>query len=81
MSTDPIPTEWGSQVAVEHVGGVPFRMFTPRVTQLHHLLEYAARWDDAPYLIQGDRTLSFAEARRLVRRKAGELSELGLRPG
>ena len=53
----------------------------PRVTQLHHLLEYAARWDDAPYLIQGDRTLSFAEVGHLVRCKAEQLTDLGVRPG
>ena len=62
--TEPVlgrPTEqrWGDEIAVEHVNGVPFRMYASRPHRLEDVLPLAARWGSRPYVVQGDRVLTF----------------------
>ena len=34
---------WGREIAVEQVGGVPYRMYEPRTRRLASLLDHAGR--------------------------------------
>ena len=37
---------WGKDIAVEKIGGVPFRMYTDRPRRVEHLLPFADYWGD-----------------------------------
>ncbi|MCC2674908.1 MAG: acyl--CoA ligase, partial [Ramlibacter sp.] len=78
MSTLP---DWGDQIAEETIRGIPFRMYTQRPRRVESLLPYAARWGDRPHIVQGDRTLSFAQLHNAVLAKAKELATLGVVAG
>ncbi len=73
--------QWGDQVAVEVVRGVPYRMYTQRPHRIEELLKFAAPWGDRPYVIQGDQVLTYAQTCRVVARKATQLAALGIQPG
>ena len=72
---------WGDQVAVEVVGGVPYRMYTARPRRVDALLELMGPWGDRPHIIQGDQVLSFAQAHRAVVAKSLAIRKVGIRPG
>ena len=40
--------QWGDQIAVETVHGVPYRMYTQRPRRVESLLQYTDRWGDRP---------------------------------
>jgi len=75
------PERWGDQVAVEVVGGIPYRMYTERPHRVQSLLPFAARWGQRPHVIQGERVVSFAGLCRAVDAKAAQLAALGVQPG
>lgn len=75
------PSDWGDQIAVEHVGGVLYRMYVQRPRQIAELLAFADRWGDRPYVVQGDRIFRFGDLRRAAANKARDLSRMGVRPG
>lgn len=50
---------WGTDVVIEHVLGSPCKVFESRPRSLAELLGNAVRLGDRPYVIQGDRTLTF----------------------
>ena len=56
-------TTWGDQIAVEDVGGVPYRMYVQRPRQIAELLGFADRWGERPYIVQGDRIFRFGGLR------------------
>jgi acyl-CoA synthetase (AMP-forming)/AMP-acid ligase II len=68
---------WGKEIAVEELGGVPFRMYTQRPRRVEQLLTFAHRWGTRPHLIQGERVLSFDELHKAIETKAAELVTLG----
>src|SRR2546430_903442 len=72
---------WGREIAVEQVGGVPYRMYEPRTRRLASLLDHAGRWAGRAHVVQGDFRLDFADLVSAVRRKAAQLQEHGIGPG
>ena len=64
--TEPVPAapterRWGDGIAVEHLDGVPFRMYTSGRVGSNILPTYAAPMGIAPYVVQGARVLTFDE--------------------
>jgi acyl-CoA synthetase (AMP-forming)/AMP-acid ligase II len=89
MSTDrvtgpvaAVPTDqrWSDEIVVESVNGVPFRMYASRPRRLQEVLPLAARWGSRPYVIQGDRILTFAGLASAVAKKSADLDGLGVEP-
>jgi acyl-CoA synthetase (AMP-forming)/AMP-acid ligase II len=72
---------WGDQIAVETLGGIPYRMYSERPRRVESLLAYAARWGTRPHLIQGERELSFDDLRHAVANKARALAAAGVERG
>jgi hypothetical protein len=50
---------WDTQIAVEEVGGVPFRMYSDRPRRIEHLLAFADHWGTRPHIVQGERVVTF----------------------
>ncbi|TXC71078.1 acyl--CoA ligase [Sphingomonas ginsenosidivorax] len=72
---------WGTEIVVEDVGGIPYRLYAERPKRLEHLLALAPRWGAQPHIVQGDRVLSFDDLIGLVDRKTSELVGLGIGGG
>lgn len=72
---------WGDRIAVEEVGGVPYRMYAERPRRVESLLAFAARWGARPHIIHGDRVVTFEELHGAVAAKARELADLGVQRG
>jgi acyl-CoA synthetase (AMP-forming)/AMP-acid ligase II len=72
---------WGKQIAVEEIGGVPFRMYSDRPRRLGQLLPFADHWGSRPHIVQGDRVVSFDGLRRGSAAKARQLIEFGVGRG
>ena len=54
-------TAWGHDIAVETIGGVPFRRYTQRPKHITEALALGARWGARTHIAQGERTLSFQD--------------------
>jgi len=50
---------WSKQIGVEPIGGVPFRMYSDRPRRIDQLLPFAHHWGTRPYVVQGDRVVTF----------------------
>ncbi len=74
-------TSWGKDIATEIVGGVPYRMYTQRPHRVQELLAFIDTWGDRPYVVQGERSLSFADMHKAIAAKAATLLELGVKRG
>lgn len=72
---------WGDQVAVEVVGGVPFRMYTDRPRRCEPLFELAQRWQNRLHIVQGERAFTYDQVRRAITAKAAELADQGVQRG
>ena len=72
---------WGEEIAVEHVNGVPYRMYSSRPRCVTEVLDYCDQWGARPYIIQGEDTLTFADLRRAVSAKAADLRANGVTYG
>ena len=72
---------WGKSIAVEHIGGVPFRMYTERPRRVEHLVAFAERWGSRPHVVQGERVVTFDALRNAIAAKARELAALGVGHG
>lgn len=79
--TETTETHWDKAIAVEEIAGVPFKMYTQRPRRIEHLLCFADTWKDRPYIVQSDRTVSFAAFRQASRAKAADLTTFGVTPG
>jgi acyl-CoA synthetase (AMP-forming)/AMP-acid ligase II len=78
----PSATEnWGDRIAVEEVGGVPFRMYAERPRRVEEVLGFAGRWGERPHIVQGERILTFDALGNAVAAKARELVSLGVKRG
>jgi acyl-CoA synthetase (AMP-forming)/AMP-acid ligase II len=71
--SDAAVERWGDQVTVEHVNGVPFRMYVQRPRRIEHLLAHTSRWGERPFVVQGERVVTFEGFRGAVALKAKEL--------
>jgi acyl-CoA synthetase (AMP-forming)/AMP-acid ligase II len=74
-------TFWGKKIAVEEIGGVPFRMYSDRPRRIEHLLPFADNWGTRPYIVQGDRVVTFQALRHASAAKARQLAESGVKRG
>ena len=68
---------WGKEIAVEQIGGVPFRMYSDRPRRIDRLLAFADCWGARPYIVQGERTVTFAGLRRAARKGAADRRDRG----
>lgn len=74
-------TYWDKNIAVEQIAGVSFRMYSDRPRRLEQLLAFAPFWDDRPFVIQGDRVVTFAAMKKAVEAKARGLLDAGVSRG
>ena len=72
---------WNKSIAVEEIDGVPFRMYTDRPRRIEDMLGFVAHWPDRPYVIQGDRVVTFDGLLRASSAKARALLDLGVHRG
>jgi len=72
---------WGHEIAQELVDGRSFRMYSERPRRVSEVLGLASRWGARPYVIQGERTVSFDQLVAAVARKARYLAGLGVSAG
>lgn len=73
--------EWGEEIALEEIGGIPFLTFTPREVMVANLLTYAERWPAREYVVQGSRRFTFREVITQVKRRSEGLISNGFKPG
>lgn len=67
---------WGTDIAVEHIGGVPFRTYSQRPQHIADLLVFADRWGERPHIVQGDTVVSFNALRAATVAKAAEIADV-----
>lgn len=77
----PGSTDWGSEVASSTVHGHDCLVYARRPARITAVLDEARRWSDRPFIIQGDRVITFAEHERMVRAFTGRLCREGVRSG
>jgi acyl-CoA synthetase (AMP-forming)/AMP-acid ligase II len=75
------PSFWSKQIAVEQIGGIPFRMYSDRPRRIDHVLPFANHWGKRPYVIQGERVVTFDALGPASAAKARELLATGLKRG
>jgi acyl-CoA synthetase (AMP-forming)/AMP-acid ligase II len=75
------PSFWSKQIAVKPIGSVPFRIYTDRPRRIDHLLPFATHWGSRPYIVQGDRVVTFDALLHASAAKARELCATGVRQG
>ena len=69
---------WGAELVEEDVLGAPCRVFSSRHRHVTGLFADARRFPHRPYLVQGSRSVSFADHERLVGLAAALLRSLGV---
>ena len=74
-------TYWDKPIAVERINGVPYRLYTNRPHSIAELLPFAAHWHDRPFILHGDRVLTFANLLTAIAAKAQTLIAAGVTPG
>lgn len=72
---------WSKQIAVEETGGVPFRRYQDRPRRIGELLPFARHWASRPYIVQGERVITFEVLLRAGAEKARVLVASGVRRG
>jgi len=75
------PASWGHRIAVEVIDGVPFLMYVERPKQIGDLFAFAERWGARPYVVQGERVLTFAGLKSAVGAKTRALAAAGIKRG
>ena len=80
-STSATQTVWGKTIAVEEVGGIPFKMYVERPRRIGDLFAYYERWGERPHIVQGERVLSFSELKSAVDVKSRQLVAEGVKQG
>ena len=81
--TRPVPpaparTQWGREIAVELINGVPYRMYTNRPRRVADILPLAHRWGTRAHIVQGERRVLFDDLLAAVARKADYLRGEGI---
>jgi acyl-CoA synthetase (AMP-forming)/AMP-acid ligase II len=72
---------WDKKIAIEQVGRIPFRMYSNRPHRVEHLLPLAEHWGTKPFLVQGERIVTFDGFLRGSAEKARALQESGVGRG
>jgi acyl-CoA synthetase (AMP-forming)/AMP-acid ligase II len=72
---------WTNEIVVEKVGGVPFRMYAERPRRIESLLGFARYWRTRPYIVHGERVLTFDELLPATAAKARYLRDRGVAKG
>lgn len=72
---------WGDYVTEGIVRGTPMKQYGDRPRRITTVLEEARRWSDRPYLIHGDRTVTFAQHESMVATIMHRLGSAGVRRG
>lgn len=73
--------QWGDQIAVEVIKGVPYRMYTERPRRVEDLLAFAGGWGARPHIIHGERVFTFADLHQAALARAAELADQGVQRG
>jgi acyl-CoA synthetase (AMP-forming)/AMP-acid ligase II len=74
-------SRWGDQIREEVIGGIPYRMYTDRPHRVEDLLALAERWGGRSHVLQGGRSITFAELRSATEAKATDLRAAGVKSG
>jgi long-chain acyl-CoA synthetase len=72
---------WGREVVSGRVDGHPCLLYAQRPGSLPQLLAETRRWGPRPYLVHGERRLTYADHEAAVLATAGWLLRSGVRPG
>ncbi|MBE7163194.1 MAG: acyl--CoA ligase, partial [Williamsia herbipolensis] len=72
---------WSEEVVRSTVRGHPSLVYAQRPPRITAVLNQARRWADRPFIVQGDRVVTFAEHDELVARVAARLHAEGVRRG
>lgn len=73
------PVSWSNRIAVEEVGGIPFRMYVDRPQRIGDLFAFQERWGERPYVVQGERILTFSGLKSAVDVKTRALAAAGVK--
>jgi long-chain acyl-CoA synthetase len=73
--------QWSEEIVRSTVRGHPSLVYAKRPPRITAVLEHARRWPTRPFLLQGDRVVSFGEHEDMVRVAAGQLRAYGVKPG
>lgn len=76
-----LSTTWGADLVEEDVLGEPCRVFSNRHRCVTGLFTDARRFPDRPYLVQGQRRVSFADHERLAAIASSLLRRQGVKKG
>lgn len=68
-------------MAVENVDGTSFRMYTDRPHRIEDLLSFTASWPNRACIVQGTRSISFAELKQASATKAAYLQKQSVKRG
>jgi acyl-CoA synthetase (AMP-forming)/AMP-acid ligase II len=74
-------TQWGTEIGVEEIGGVPYRIYTKRPRRVEELLAFANRWGTRSHIVQGGRVVTFEDLHQAVANKTRELADLNVQRG
>ncbi len=74
-------THWDKAIAVEEIDGIPFRMYSQRPRRIEGLLPFADCWPERPYIVQGERVVTFDALKRASAVKACQFTGIGVRAG
>jgi len=75
------PSFWSKQIAVEPIGDISFRMYSDRPRRIDHVLPFASHWGTRPYVVQGDRVVTFDALLHATAAKAHALRTDGVARG
>jgi long-chain acyl-CoA synthetase len=73
--------EWSEEVVRSTVRGHPSLVYAKHPKRITAVLQHARRWAARPFLIQGDRVITFREHEELVHATAARLRAHGVGPG
>jgi acyl-CoA synthetase (AMP-forming)/AMP-acid ligase II len=72
---------WGTEIGAVEYGDATYRAYIDRPDDVADVLTFAERWADRPHIVQGDRTVTFADLCRAARHKGDQLTSAGVRRG
>lgn len=73
--------QWGNRIAIEHVNGVSYQLYTERPRRVESLLEFCDRWRERIHVVQGEQAVTFGELATLIEAQAAQLIQEGVKPG
>ncbi|WP_028710754.1 class I adenylate-forming enzyme family protein [Paracoccus pantotrophus] len=72
---------WSKSITTETIGGIPYRIYADRPQRISELLSFASFWNQCPYVIQGNRVLTFAGLLAASETRARHLQLAGIDAG